>query len=102
MLQPNLVLAQKVIENQLSNQAYYTYTDSTIGREITGISSQVVNTVSGILDPFGKITGCGGEVLTNYTGFSMNLYESDPSDPTGTEIREFSAAHKNRSTRYSW
>jgi uncharacterized repeat protein (TIGR01451 family) len=88
MLQSTSVLAQKVVENQLSNQASYTYTDSASGREITGISSQVVNTVSGILDPFGRITGCGGEVLTNYTGFSMNLYESDPSDPTGTEIKD--------------
>ena len=87
MLQSTSVLAQKVVENQLSNQASYTYTDSASGREITGVSSQIVNTTTGLVDPFGRITGCGGEALASYTGFSMNLYESDPSDPTGTEIK---------------
>lgn len=86
MLQSTSVLAQKVIENQLSNQASYTYTDAS-GQQNTGISSQIVNTTTGLVDPFGRITGCGGEALASYTGFSMNLYESDPSDPTGTEIK---------------
>lgn len=86
-MQSTSVLAQKVIENQLSNQASYTYTDSASGQQNTGISSQIVNRVTGLVDPFGRITGCGGEALANYTGFSINLDESDPSDPTGTEIK---------------
>lgn len=87
VLQSTSVLAQKVIENQLNNQALYIYTDSASSQQIAGISNQIVNTVTGLVDPFGRITGCGGEALASYTGFSINLYESDPSDPTGTEIK---------------
>jgi uncharacterized repeat protein (TIGR01451 family) len=36
-----------------------------------------------LVDPLGKITGCGGETLPDYQGFSIALYEPDSKDPTG-------------------
>ncbi|NEO99906.1 MAG: DUF11 domain-containing protein [Symploca sp. SIO2E9] len=41
-----------------------------------------------LIDPLGRITGCSGELLADYQGFSVGLYEPDPSDPTGTELGE--------------
>jgi uncharacterized repeat protein (TIGR01451 family) len=41
---------------------------------------------SGLIDPLGKITGCAGQLLPEYLGFSVALYEPDPSDPTGSGI----------------
>ncbi|NJL52006.1 MAG: hypothetical protein HC930_06860, partial [Hydrococcus sp. SU_1_0] len=35
----------------------------------------------------GKITGCAGEILPDYQGFSIALYDSDPNDPTGATVR---------------
>jgi uncharacterized repeat protein (TIGR01451 family) len=37
----------------------------------------------GLVDPLGRITGCGGELLTDYRGFSVGLYNPNPNDPTG-------------------
>ena len=34
-------------------------------------------------DPLGQITGCAGEVLSDYTGFQVALFDADPADPTG-------------------
>lgn len=34
-------------------------------------------------DPLGQVTGCAGEVLSDYTGFQVALFEADPADPTG-------------------
>ncbi len=36
-----------------------------------------------LVDPFGRITGCAGEILSDYRGFSVALYDADLSDPTG-------------------
>ena len=41
----------------------------------------------GLIDPLGQITGCGGEVLDNYQGFSIALYDPDPNDPTGSSLQ---------------
>ena len=35
------------------------------------------------VDPLGLITGCAGEILPDYRGFYIALYEADPNDPTG-------------------
>ena len=34
-------------------------------------------------DPLGRITGCAGEMLPDYNGFSVGLYRPNPGDPTG-------------------
>jgi len=40
----------------------------------------------GLIDPLGQLTGCTGELLPEYQGFSVALYNPDPSDTTGTSI----------------
>ncbi|MGJ5672311.1 MAG: hypothetical protein ACR9NN_01575 [Nostochopsis sp.] len=79
------------VENKVSlpainNQATYTYTDPASKYKFQGISSQLNVQPSPLVDPLGRILGCGGNVLPDYTGFSVAVYESDPSDPTGTEL----------------
>jgi uncharacterized repeat protein (TIGR01451 family) len=37
----------------------------------------------GLVDPLGRVTGCGGETLEDYRGFSVGFYEPDPNDLTG-------------------
>ena len=41
-----------------------------------------------LIDPLGQISGCAGELLTDYLGFSVALYDLDPSDPTESEPSE--------------
>ncbi|NEO50422.1 MAG: DUF11 domain-containing protein [Moorea sp. SIO4A3] len=36
-----------------------------------------------LIDPFGEIRGCDNELLDDYTGFSVGLFDPDPNDPTG-------------------
>ena len=43
---------------------------------------------STLIDPLGQITGCAGELLTDYLGFSVGLYDLDPSDPTESQPSE--------------
>ncbi len=73
----------------LINQATYTYTDSTSNSEYQGSSSQInVSPISPnpLVDPLGRILGCAGTILPDYTGFSVGVYEPNPSDRTGTEL----------------
>ncbi|MBW4534607.1 MAG: DUF11 domain-containing protein [Pleurocapsa minor HA4230-MV1] len=39
-----------------------------------------------LIDPLGKITGCAGQILPEYLGFSVALYEPNSNDPTGSSI----------------
>jgi uncharacterized repeat protein (TIGR01451 family) len=39
-----------------------------------------------LTDPLGRVTGCAGEILPDYTGFSISLYEAAAADPTGTNF----------------
>ncbi|MEH2001346.1 MAG: hypothetical protein V7L00_21825 [Nostoc sp.] len=73
----------------LINQATYTYTDSTSNYEYQGSSSPIsVSPISPnpLVDPLGRILGCAGTILPDYTGFSVGVYEPNPSDSTGTEL----------------
>ena len=38
------------------------------------------------IDPSGQLTGCDGSILSEYDGFSVALYDPEPSDPTGSSI----------------
>lgn len=73
------------------NQASYSYNtseqDSSPSNTIVGTTGQIQTQVQGLVDPLGRVTGCAGETLTDYTGFSVGLYELDPNDPTGTSIK---------------
>lgn len=70
----------------LINQATYTYTDSTSNYEYQGSSSQINVIPNPLVDPLGRILGCAGTILPDYTGFSVGVYEPNPSDRTGTEL----------------
>jgi uncharacterized repeat protein (TIGR01451 family) len=76
--------AQQV--KNLINQATYTYTDPASRYQFRGNSSQINLSPNPLVDPLGKILGCGGELLPDYTGFSVSVYEPNPSDRTGTEL----------------
>ncbi len=68
--------------SQISNQTSYSYTDGS-GRPAFGgltVRSQLV-------DPRGTVAGCDGAPLPSYQGFQIGLYEPDPADPTGTEVK---------------
>ncbi len=57
-------------------------------------SIQILNTTNQIggtftptlVDPLGRIVGCAGEALSDYTGFTVALYEVDAADPTGVNL----------------
>ena len=68
------------------NQATYTYTDS-VHPEFKGSTNQLSSSYQ-LLDPKGQITGCAGETLADYRGFSVGLYEPNANDPTGTEVSQ--------------
>jgi uncharacterized repeat protein (TIGR01451 family) len=36
-----------------------------------------------LIDPFGRVTGCAGEILPDYRGFTVGLYDPAPNDATG-------------------
>jgi uncharacterized repeat protein (TIGR01451 family) len=42
--------------------------------------------ITSLIDPLGGVTGCAGEILPEYLGFSVALYEPDPTDPTGSSV----------------
>jgi uncharacterized repeat protein (TIGR01451 family) len=45
----------------------------------------ITPTLPGVPDRegLGRITGCAGELLPDYTGFRVGLYQPNPADPTG-------------------
>ena len=43
---------------------------------------------NGLIDPLGQITGCAGELLPDYRGFYVGLYDLDQSDPTESQPSE--------------
>jgi uncharacterized repeat protein (TIGR01451 family) len=47
-----------------------------------------------LIDPLGNITGCSGETLADYQGFSVALYDPDPNDSTGTSVRNITELTK--------
>lgn len=58
------------------NTASYSFQDAQ-QNTITGITNQLKQE---LVDPFGKIRGCGGEILPDYTGFSVGLYQASADD----------------------
>jgi uncharacterized repeat protein (TIGR01451 family) len=44
----------------------------------------IVAILEPLRDPFGQITGCAGQLLPDYRGFSVGIYDIDP--VTGTEL----------------
>jgi uncharacterized repeat protein (TIGR01451 family) len=86
----------------LINQASVSFTGiTTLGRRPPNRGDKLLfksktNVVAGplsdrLIDPFGRITGCSGEELTDYSGFNVAIYDLDPADPTGTSLGNLSA-----------
>lgn len=76
----------KVAPITINNQASYSYTDPATDIKFNATSAQLTVEANPLIDPLGKILGCGGELLTDYTGFSISVYEADPNDPTSTQL----------------
>jgi len=70
----------------LSNQATYTYSNASANQQFSGASVQLSTQTKPLVDPLGRIVGCGGALLPDYTGFSVGIYEINPADPTQTEL----------------
>lgn len=73
----------------IRNQAAYAYA---VAGEDGGPAGPVIaagirSPSTELIDPRGQIRGCHGELLPDYQGFSVGLYEPDPTDPTLTEAR---------------
>jgi uncharacterized repeat protein (TIGR01451 family) len=66
----------------IQNTATYTFKTPT-GENIFGVTNQLKQE---LVDPFGRIRGCGGEVLTDYSGFSVGLYEAGAKDTLGSLV----------------
>ena len=94
-LLPTVAIAQTAVpdddadeadELALTNTASYSYSTSD-GHSVQGFTRTLSNPLdASLLDPRGQILGCGGELLDDYTGFTVSLYDVDPSDPTGSSI----------------
>ncbi len=63
----------------ITNRATYTYTDP-VGNQFSSFTNQLQQTLT---DPLGRITGCSGETLSSYAGFSVSVYETDA---TGVDL----------------
>jgi uncharacterized repeat protein (TIGR01451 family) len=71
----------------IHNAADYAYIDSSTGKPTTGKTNMVSTLpLRPLVDPLGQVLGCNGQLLPDYSGFSVGLFEPDPSDPTGTSI----------------
>ena len=54
---------------------------NTCGNSVAQLGVNIV--ASPLVDPLGQITGCAGEILADYQGFFVGLFDPDPNDPTG-------------------
>jgi uncharacterized repeat protein (TIGR01451 family) len=101
-LATSVLLIASLVENSMSavaqvsrtpliNQVSYSYTDSVSHTQFQGTSIQIKATPIPLTDPLGRILGCAGEVLPDYTGFSVGVYETNPNDPTGTELGQLAS-----------
>lgn len=90
---PHLALTQTATDEKpkaILNTASYSYSTPD-GDRIEALTNQLEQP---LIDPFGVITGCNGELLPSYAGFSVGLYNPDGSgfglgslvDLTTTEV----------------
>jgi uncharacterized repeat protein (TIGR01451 family) len=77
---------------KITNQAQYNYSVSPDGPSsqdqptlIQSSTGQIVNDFTGLIDPLGVITGCNGQRLADYSGYTVALYNAaaDGLNPTG-------------------
>ncbi|MDP5016785.1 MAG: hypothetical protein NWQ43_05695 [Dolichospermum sp.] len=84
--QQTVVEKKYLFDNQATYTYTYTYPDPNSPGPITieGSSTQL-RTNNVLVDPLGRIYGCGGALLPDYTGFSVGVYEP-LGGATGTEL----------------
>jgi uncharacterized repeat protein (TIGR01451 family) len=71
----------------LYNAAQVQYQINKQGREYTTLTNSIiVERILPLIDPRGQIFGCGGNLLEDYTGYSIGLYAPAPGDPTQSEL----------------
>jgi uncharacterized repeat protein (TIGR01451 family) len=70
----------------LLNQATYSYSDPASSLNFSGSSGQLNAAPDRLVDPLGRILGCGGQILPDYAGFLVSLHEINPGDPTQTDL----------------
>jgi uncharacterized repeat protein (TIGR01451 family) len=79
---------------KITNQAQYNYSATQDGPStgnqdevplIQSSTGQLVNDYAGLIDPLGVITGCSGQRLADYSGYSVAMYNAaaDGLNPTG-------------------
>jgi uncharacterized repeat protein (TIGR01451 family) len=80
--------SQAVSTKEVYNQAEYSYKDKVTSNVFKGVSNdiKVIEKDNALIDPKGQILGCGGQLLDNYGGFTVALYNPSPADPTGAEL----------------
>jgi uncharacterized repeat protein (TIGR01451 family) len=69
----------------LRNQAILKYRDP-VGNTQPEVQSVQNISQLGLIDPLGRITGCDGEILTNYTGFTVSLYDTSNGTDLGSLV----------------
>lgn len=80
--------------SEIHNTATFHYRDGDRNISLGGTSAESIVEVGELIDPLGQILGCNGDLLPNYAGFSVALYEPDASGLelgpiiplTGTEL----------------
>jgi uncharacterized repeat protein (TIGR01451 family) len=76
--------------SKINNQAQYEYevvnSDTKVKSTINGRTRTVtvtVDSINGLVDPIGAITGCNGQILPSYAGYSVILFNTiDRINPT--------------------
>jgi uncharacterized repeat protein (TIGR01451 family) len=82
-------VAQTKIQSSIFNSAAYSFMMPGSSVPVTGATNAVQT--KPLIDPLGQVTGCAGEVLPDYTGFSVGLYDPNPTDPTATDLGRVTA-----------
>lgn len=78
--------AQSLATIPFQNTAVYSYETSSGGERLGGSTNQLSIQLAPLVDPLGRILGCGGQTLDSYRGFSVALYTVDSQDPTVSEL----------------
>jgi uncharacterized repeat protein (TIGR01451 family) len=78
--------AQTARNSAIRNVASYEFKMSGSKEPIKGVTNKEVVRPP-LTDPLGQLTGCAGEILPDYTGFSVGFYRPDPRTPKGPDIK---------------
>ena len=82
----------KTTRVDFSNQAEFSYESvpqpgyPDVSLQFQGKTGRIEQAFDRLVDPLGRIVGCNGEVLADYTGFNVAFYETDLTDPTGASL----------------